>query len=733
MQIAHAVKRIMIILMCIFLFFSMIMFAKAQSDTDVEDELVIGIPTDRCPIFFADSNSGRLEGIGVDLISTAAAEVGYYAVFKPITEKTLKEALDNPEYDIIMPFGSPITSASGKKTIVSDNLMNTPFTLVTTDDKDLPALNQLKIGMLSSLAGGAETIKELYPGVDIEMYETMNDLVKALRTEKVDALMHNSYVWSYVLQKPSYSDLVVHPATMFSMDFRAGTIDTENGRELISRLNKGIENISDTRRQAIILDYTSRRLYQYSFWDKLYIYKNLLIIGSFIFWLLVIVTVRRYISVRKAQEQRLRNLIEIDPLTGVLTLEGFKKRVEELLRTHPDNQYLISFNNIKNFKYVNESLGRDKGDELLRFWAEKTLPTLSDEEAMGRIMGDRFVVLRKYSSDEQMKLDEREVFEPLRNYFLDKGKEIQIQTCTGVYALVQEDYKSIDVDRMLDYARIAEKKVHNTLKSGYEFYNPEQWERGKQVIDISGHLPSALKTGEIKVWYHPQVDYDKGVISGAEALCRWKHAKLGWISPGVFIPILEETGLIYELDSFVWDLVCQDLHRWNEQGIRRSISVNLSRSDIREDRNLPNQFFELIQKYNLDPEQLRIEITETAYVENPDLLIKTTQELRDFGFQVEMDDFGSGYSSLHMLKEVPVDRIKMDLHFLSGTGDMEKSRIIITQVIQLVNMLGMKLIAEGVETQAQADFLKNHGCREMQGYYFYKPMPVEDFEKLNYI
>ena len=225
------------------------------------------------------------------------------------------------------------------------------------------------------------------------------------------------------------------------------------------------------------------------------------------------------------------------------------------------------------------------------------------------------------------------------------------------------------------------------------------------------------------------MDYTSGTISGAEALCRWKHAKHGWISPGVFIPVLEETGMIFDLDSYVWDKVCQDLHRWNQEGKRRSVSINLSRSDIREDRNIPGIFYELTKKYDLDPEQLRIEITETAYVESLAFLIKTTSELREYGFQVEMDDFGSGYSSLHMLKEVPVDRIKMDLHFLTGEGDMEKSRIIITQVIKLVELLGMKLIAEGVETKAQADFLKERGCKEMQGYYFFKPMPVEDFEK----
>jgi EAL domain-containing protein (putative c-di-GMP-specific phosphodiesterase class I) len=226
------------------------------------------------------------------------------------------------------------------------------------------------------------------------------------------------------------------------------------------------------------------------------------------------------------------------------------------------------------------------------------------------------------------------------------------------------------------------------------------------------------------------VNYESGTITGIEALCRWEHGKLGWIRPSEFIPVLEETGLIYDLDSFIWEEVCKDLARWNGQGSRLSASVNLSRCDIREDGDIPGHFGRLVQKYGLTPDQLRIEITETAFVDDPGLLISTTQELRKLGFQVEMDDFGSGYSSLHMLKEVPVDRIKLDLHFLTSSVDMEKSRIIVSDMIGLVRRLGMEMIAEGVETERQADFLLEHGCSEMQGYYFFKPMPVESFEKL---
>jgi EAL domain-containing protein (putative c-di-GMP-specific phosphodiesterase class I) len=204
---------------------------------------------------------------------------------------------------------------------------------------------------------------------------------------------------------------------------------------------------------------------------------------------------------------------------------------------------------------------------------------------------------------------------------------------------------------------------------------------------------------------------------------------LGWISPGEFIPVLEEAGLIYELDSFVWERVCQDLKRWKEQGKNIPVSVNLSRCDSRDNSDIPEHFNKLVKTYGISPDQLRIEITETAYVENAELLIRTTERLKELGFQVEMDDFGSGYSSLHMLKEVPVDRLKLDLYFLTETGDADKGRIIIDHVIQMGNALGMGIIAEGVENSAQAASLHKIGCSYMQGFYFYKPMPVEMFEE----
>ena len=332
---------------------------------------------------------------------------------------------------------------------------------------------------------------------------------------------------------------------------------------------------------------------------------------------------------------------------------------------------------------------------------------------------------------EQILQDEKYVLAPVRNYLKDRGKDFIVRFCTGIYVLMPDDYKDINVDKMLDYARIAERKVRETKKEGFEFYNPTQWDRGKQSAGIVSRLPAAVESGEIQVWYQPQVNYKTGKITGAEALCRWNSKKNGNISPGEFIPILEETGLIYDLDCHVWDTVCKDLRRWNEQGRDICVSVNLSRQDIVKNPDVAEHFNTLKEFYNLSPKQLRIEITESAYVENSDVIIKTTTKLREAGFEVEMDDFGSGYSSLNMLKEVVLDRIKLDLRFITGSGDQKMGRTILSYMVQMLQAIGTSLIAEGVETLEQADFLGSLGCEEMQGYYFYKPMPVDEFEKLD--
>ncbi|WP_051204957.1 ATP-binding protein [Butyrivibrio sp. VCD2006] len=300
MKVIRVFEKVIIVLfsvlfMCCFLCTPVF----AAKDLKNSETVIIGVPVDRCPVFYEDDKTGEIVGIGVELMKIAADEVGLNVVFKSIGDKTLKQALDDKEFDLVMPFGSAIDSAAGEASVVTDKLTETPLTLVSVNNRALPPLNKLKVGMLSSQAGIAETVGKLYPGVEIKFFENMNECVNALVTGKVDALLHNSYVWSYILQKPAYSKLVVQPSTMVAMAFRAGCLDTPEGRKIVEKLNTGIEKITDTQRQAIVLDYTTRRLYHYDVMDYLYEYGLILAV----FFIILFIKFREASQLKKAKQE----------------------------------------------------------------------------------------------------------------------------------------------------------------------------------------------------------------------------------------------------------------------------------------------------------------------------------------------------------------------------------------------------------------------------------------------
>ncbi|WP_170832684.1 response regulator [Butyrivibrio sp. INlla16] len=289
-------SQIFIVLLCTF----MVFISTAMSSNSVaaasKKPLIVGVPADRCPMFYVDHRTNEIVGIGADLLREAGDAAGYEVQFKAMQEGNIKAALDNDKYDLVMPLGSAISSEGGLQSVITDALVETPMTLVTVSNPELPAFNKLRVGMLKSQAGIAETLKQTVPGMDITLYEDVSECVSVLKAGKVDALLNNAYVWSYLFQKPSYSNLRVYPTEVISMGVYAGAPDTSNSRKIIEKLNKGIATIPDSEKQAIILDYTTRRLYKYNLLDYMYAYR--VILG--IFFIVVVVGVIMYFRLRKA-------------------------------------------------------------------------------------------------------------------------------------------------------------------------------------------------------------------------------------------------------------------------------------------------------------------------------------------------------------------------------------------------------------------------------------------------
>lgn len=398
---------------------------------------------------------------------------------------------------------------------------------------------------------------------------------------------------------------------------------------------------------------------------------------------------------------------DIDQLTGTLNINGFRKRAEYLIRNNPNEKYVMWFCDIKKFKFVNDLFGYEVGDRLIRYWAGLVVKLIGDNEACGRFSGDTLVTLTKFKGEDDIRKNFDIVCNKVCNYLIRPGTSYNVEIAAGIYELKPEDMSNPNINQMFDWANVAQKSVKNLSGNQLGIFGEEMWRKQWRELVISQSIDSALENGEISVWLQPQYNFVTDRIIGAEALCRWTHSSLGWISPGEFIPILERTGQIAQLDYYIWEQACKLMRKWLDQGsfIPVSVSVNISRIDLLDDR-IYSRLTNLLKKYDIPASMLRLEITESAYMSKPEVLIGVVDKLHELGFTVEMDDFGSGFSSLNMLKEVQVDVLKMDLRFLQNekNGNGDKGGKIINAVIRMAHELTIPVVAEGVETKQQALF-----------------------------
>jgi len=414
-------------------------------------------------------------------------------------------------------------------------------------------------------------------------------------------------------------------------------------------------------------------------------------------------------------------MLEHDDLTGLLTAASFYKKAQELLNHSENPTFHVIAIHLERFKLVNETFGRKAGDELLKNIAT-FLTGLSGSEhgLLARISGSRFCIFMPAEYNFYHTLQEHlSVF--LKNYPLP----IQLPARIGVY--LTSENSMISIEKMCDRALIAIDSITAGLGTRLAFYNQDLHEKLKLENMILDHVQDALIQQEFLMYLQPKVDLPEGTVVGAEALIRWHHPEMGWITPDKFIPVLEKHGYIYEVDQFIWEEACKVLHFLKEHGKPLfPISVNVARWDLYQS-NLLDVLTGLLAKYQLEPEDLRLEILERTYAYDSDSISQVVNRLRNAGFLIEMDDFGVGESSLSMIADMHIDFLKLDRYFLAS-GLQDKRRVeIIRFIINLAKSLNIKIIAEGVETQEQSDMLLALGCNRVQGYLYGKPIPAKEF------
>lgn len=423
------------------------------------------------------------------------------------------------------------------------------------------------------------------------------------------------------------------------------------------------------------------------------------------------------------QLKRTQWLSSHDPLTGLHNRQYFFGQCERILKENSESEFVLICTNIKSFKMINDSLGITTGDMVLKKFAAALKENIGKAYVVGRLENDIFSVLMEkadYSEELWSYLEEETFFDEV-----DGGTSLPVVTYVGVYEITDS---SLPVTVMCSRARMAIETIKGDYHKRIAYYNNQIRENALYEQELTSELSTAIAEEQLQMFLQPQMSAD-GTLLGAEALVLWFHPKRGQIPPGDFVPLFEKNGSISDVDRYIWEAACKQLRKWKDQGKEDIyISVNISPRDFYV-LNIYQVFVELVQQYGIDPKNLKLEITETAIVMDFERQLDLITRLRRKGFVVEMDDFGSGYSSLNLLKDLHVDILKIDMEFLKKARDEERSKKILQMIISLSKNLKMPVITEGVESEEQVAFLSEMGCGIFQGYYFGKPIDVAGFEE----
>jgi predicted signal transduction protein with EAL and GGDEF domain len=440
---------------------------------------------------------------------------------------------------------------------------------------------------------------------------------------------------------------------------------------------------------------------------------------------------------RKAAE-KIHLLHYYDSLTGLPNRTFHKelmKRAIEHAQRHKEIFALI-YIGLDNFQRINDTLGHSSGDFLLKAVADRLTNSLrksdyvarSDgsetENVVSRVGGDEFIVLaHDINQAQDAAIVSRRLLEEISAPYDLSGREVFMTASIGI-SLYPED--GADVDDLLKNAEKAMRHTKSEGKNNYHFYSTSMHSFVLELLTLESDLHKALERDELVLYYQPKVDAATRMVKGMEALIRWKHPDKGLIPPQQFIPLAETSGLIIPIGEFVIRTVCEQIKTWQEAGYKQmNIALNVSSRQF-DQQNLIEIVKEALQDAMIPPQCLELEITESIIMRNPEKAMRTLTELKALGIEIAIDDFGTGYSSLSYLKRLPLDFLKIDQSFVKNLASDPRDQAIIRAIIAMAHSLNLKTIAEGVETEEQLSFLQKHGCDEIQGYLFSRPLPAEE-------
>ena len=419
-----------------------------------------------------------------------------------------------------------------------------------------------------------------------------------------------------------------------------------------------------------------------------------------------------------------------DILTGLPTRVAIVAAAEHAIAEAQQSNAPFAFTvlNVSRFKAINDSLGHEVGDELLRRLSQRLRAVLANGDTLGRLAGDEFIVLGRVGTGPiPAEVTVETIFAALREPFSIEGHDIEVAVSAGI-SMFPAHGTSFDV--LLRRAETAMRAARSIARGSFRFYSEEMSKSEEERLALEADLRHAIRDGQLELHYQPKVDISGGRVRSAEALLRWKHPKRGFVPPNVFIPIAEETGLILSIGEWVLRQACAQMRAWLDSGMPPlRVSVNLSAKQFRHG-DLTAVVCSALEDARLQPDYLELELTESSIMHDTESSAATLQLLSTMGVHISIDDFGTGYSSLSYLWRLPLDKLKIDRSFVRELLSNPDDVAIVKAIISLAHSLRLGVVAEGVETQEQLAFLRQHGCNEYQGYLFAKPCAVDALTKL---
>ncbi len=685
----------------------------------------VGYLDDCLPYCDQDDATGVLTGSLADYLAFAEtceknAELQFETCPFSTLEQALK-ALKEGKVDCLFPVNLSAYDGESHGVIITDPFVETEMYAVVriADHQGISPERKMRVAVLSGHVNHDSFLKDYFPDWEIYYTDSANESMRDVAEGKADCTLVSNYRanrFSELCAKYKLTTL----STGQNMDL--GFAMPRSNDILYSIINKIIRLMPDTAVNSSLTNYgfLEEKVTFVAFLRDNFIYfVTAVALTAVVILLLVIRNLRANAQVREGRE--IISEAECDPLTDLYSRNFFLVYANRLYREHPEQHMDAAIINIDRFHSINAIHGLEYGDRVLEELGREIQKKVSEAGGIAsRFDADRFCLYCPHRDDWSAWIDQ------LQAIMESRFRNSLIHLRMGVKHWEEGQEPVLQFDR----ARTACNRLRGGFPSRFMVYDEAMGKREELDQRLLNDLSGALERQELQVYYQPKyyIQSPEPVLSSAEALVRWQHPELGLITPDEFIPLFENSGQISTLDSYVWEKAAQQIADWRERlGITLPVSINVSRVDVF-GPELIATLDGLIKRYRLAAQDLKLEITESAYTENAEQLVKVIEQLRSRGYEIEMDDFGSGYSSLNMLSSMPIDVLKMDKAFVQNIEGNEKDLRLVELIVDIARYLKVPVIAEGVETEKQLQLLKNVGCSLVQGFYFSRPLPPDQFE-----